>query len=485
MGEHVTRIPTPADGGSEAIHAAGLAVDHLDLETTERIRRAIPQARQAALAVKSRSESTDWKTGRFTGLPIAIYQNWLYEANREWRFTDGTLCVLWCVEFPDARSDYAEKHHYIASTRREYNAGRHQADAPIEPSVAYQRRTGAPPHVVAGPQPHQSESPREAALDIGAPPAMTAAAKAIGPTLTAKAGSAPPTAALAPGARELAIGSDPARTALRIRALDDYMASNVLAGRRFLCSSFPSCRASHPGLFYEGQLHHVGAHFDLTLNGRPFRVVVVGQEYGNGPACVTRQDRSHDVVVLTGHGKRFRRDGLHEARNPHMRGTTSVLRLLFGRSLGAEHPGELLELGAKRIHAFEAFALVNFLLCSAIDADQGEVGSKRGKSTKTMQTNCARHFLATMRILEPTVVVAQGKSVREWMRPIVEPLSSVSQSLERVSFDGHECLLASFTHPSVPSRDNWGSDERRPYLLEVVAPTVKAIHDAVSVPRSR
>jgi hypothetical protein len=77
--------------------------------------------------------------GEFTGLKIALYQNWLYEKNREWHFTDGTLCVLWCVEFPHANSDYAKNHKYIASTRRDYNNGKHQALAPSEPCVGYDR----------------------------------------------------------------------------------------------------------------------------------------------------------------------------------------------------------------------------------------------------------------------------------------------------------------------------------------------------------
>jgi hypothetical protein len=133
----MTPIPTPASGGTEAIHAAGVAVNRQRLESTESIRRAIPIARQAAAAAKSLSESTGWRVGRYTGLPIAIYQNWLYEMNRDWRFTDGTLCVLWCIEFPDARSDYPDKWHYIASTRGEYNRGRHQAPAPSVPCVGY------------------------------------------------------------------------------------------------------------------------------------------------------------------------------------------------------------------------------------------------------------------------------------------------------------------------------------------------------------
>ena len=130
-------MTTAAPLGREAIYAAGKAVNPRTPASTSQIRGAIPIARQAAMAIKNRSESTSWQIGDFTGLRIAIFQNWLYEQNRQWRFTDGTLAVLWSVEFPHARSDYAKHYDYIASTRTAYNSGRHQAPAPRTPSVAY------------------------------------------------------------------------------------------------------------------------------------------------------------------------------------------------------------------------------------------------------------------------------------------------------------------------------------------------------------
>ena len=78
--------------------------------------------------------------GRYTGMRIAKFQNWLYEQNRGWHFRDETLCVLWCVEFPDAKSDYPAHLDYIDSTRRDYNAGKHQAPPPRVPCVSYDRR---------------------------------------------------------------------------------------------------------------------------------------------------------------------------------------------------------------------------------------------------------------------------------------------------------------------------------------------------------
>lgn len=56
------------------------------------------------------------------------------------------------------------------------------------------------------------------------------------------------------------------------------MAANVLNDRRFICRHFDECLASTKGRgkFHEGQLSHVGRRYDLL---RPFRIVVVGQEY--------------------------------------------------------------------------------------------------------------------------------------------------------------------------------------------------------------
>ena len=268
-------IPSAASLGLEAIHAAGLAVNALDLDDTGRLRRAIPLARQAAVAVKSRSESTDWKIGRFTGLPIAIYQNWLYEHNREWHFTDGTLCVLWCVEFPDAKSDYPEKRHYIASTRRDYNSGRHQADAPATLCVGYDRN-GRATETGASLTPRTASPVQRPGTPFSPVSALSVSNKEEAPLTAGGTGS--PSARQSP--KRMVVSSHPDATARRVRALDAYMSAHVLDKRRFLCSTGAQCRGSHSGDFFEGQLHHVGTHYDISLGGSAFRVVVVGQDTG-------------------------------------------------------------------------------------------------------------------------------------------------------------------------------------------------------------
>ncbi len=144
------------------------------------------------------------------------------------------------------------------------------------------------------------------------------------------------------------VTSDPARTAARIAALETYFREAVMRGDRFVCPHFAECKASVSGSYLEGQLHHVGAHYDLAMDGVPTRIVVVGQEYGAGPARATLAVRS-EKMRQSAHEHRFcAEDGL-PARNPHMRGTTSLLRLLFAKKLGTGYESEFVCLAAPRI----------------------------------------------------------------------------------------------------------------------------------------
>ncbi len=207
--------------------------------------------------------------------------------------------------------------------------------------------------------------------------------------------------------------TDLTATVGRIEELQKYFDKSVLRNGQFICSSKDECKGSHPGTFCEGQLPHVGTHYDLTRNGAPFRIVVVGQEYGHPPNHVDIIARRRMIVDTFGTSRRFRAENGFRARNPHMKGCTSLLRLLFGKDLGSDYEGESVELGGTRIHIFDCFALVNFLLCSALP--RGSIcsdelilrGGKRGEATRIMQRHCARHFGATLERLEPTIIVVQ------------------------------------------------------------------------------
>jgi hypothetical protein len=247
-------------------------------------------------------------------------------------------------------------------------------------------------------------------------------------------------------------------------ALTTFFNKRVLKGDSFICKNYLECKNSHQGIFYEGQLHHVGDRYEVTFNEKPFRIMVVGQEYGHEPAKVGMDARSEMVLQDTGLLKTF------SERNPHMRGVTSALRLLYGLPLGSDRSSELMQTDAERFHLFEAFALVNYLLCSAVDHETG----RRGKATQTMLRNCQDHFKKAVEILDPSIMVIQSKGFWKTIANAFERVTQITDNLYRARLGEEEIIVAVFAHPSTPdNRSNWGRSADTPYLLNTVAPTLK------------
>jgi hypothetical protein len=264
--------------------------------------------------------------------------------------------------------------------------------------------------------------------------------------------------------------ADSVATIGRVARLQAYVDEHVLTQGQFICSTQRACIESHPDAFYKGQLPHVGTHYDLTRNGAQFRIVVVGQEYGDECELVDLNAR-RAMIEGSGWRKRFSAEPpKFKARNPHMKGCTSVLRLLFGKDLGKDREGEFVQLDRTSIHLFDCFALVNFLLCSAVLPG----GSKKGRSTSTMQSNCAPHFREQLELLEPTVIVIQGVNVLQWMKNA--GFDALSREVDQtVQINGRATRVLAFTHPAAYGKDNWGISDRTQYLREKLEPTVKRV----------
>ena len=253
------------------------------------------------------------------------------------------------------------------------------------------------------------------------------------------------------------IVSSPDRTLERTAQLSQYLRAEVL-NERFLCRSYDVCRAScSDRVFYEGQLPHVGQHYDLQVDGKPTRIVVVGQEYGHGPALVRLEGRA--AMIRDAAAKGFR------GRNPHMKGTTTILRLLLHRNAGDDALNEQL-FPNSAVHIFEGFALVNYLLCSAIESSRGlGVGGAKGLSSPKMRQNCASHFRQTIEILDATIIIAQGIGVGKWIK-------KAYKLADRGPIDiiGNAKLLT-LVHPSARSHC-WGNSLRSEYLRNTVVPAI-------------
>ncbi len=271
---------------------------------------------------------------------------------------------------------------------------------------------------------------------------------------------------------------DGEKTAGRIRSLQQYYDNNVLLGCDFVCESKRICKGSIGQGFeyYEGQLSHVGDRYDLAVNGQELRLVITGISYGHCPPKVDMERRRETIVEKVGMRQRFY-GRKHVARNPHMRGTTLLLRRVLGGEAsireysdwkGEFAGGEIL----RENHIYNMFALVNLLLCSAC------AGSARDRSSATMRSECFKHYMNTLRILRPTMVIFETLGSFE---PLVRDAGLAASWHRRganwgyFDGDGLEFVVCEFYHPSHPMH-LWGC-QPGPYFRETVLPTLSvALH---------
>lgn len=256
---------------------------------------------------------------------------------------------------------------------------------------------------------------------------------------------------------------DREKTQARIETLDKYFQENVMCDGRFVCQSFLACRQSHPHDFYEGQLHHIGEGYDCYISSLPFRIAIVGQEYGHAPRLVSMAARRNMILKETGLEKVFTQ------RNPHMRGTTSALRILFDLFNENDSRSEFIEGGGERLHIFDTFAMVNYLLCSAIRQGEGS----RGHATQTMLKNCQRHFYFSLTTLQPNVIIVQSKGFSKFILETFDSKRQLTNELFEVRLHGHRSIVVTLSHPSTPSNShNWGRSHTTPYLESTVKPAL-------------
>lgn len=266
---------------------------------------------------------------------------------------------------------------------------------------------------------------------------------------------------------------DSATTAARIGLLEGYMSENVFGADGFVCANADACRRSvlvdsqgrrrDDRSFSEGQLSHVGHHYDLLQDRLPLRILVVAMETGREHVGVTLADRRLQLAQSASLP--------FASRNPHMRGTTSVLRASIGRPPSDDRVGELIALPSEPdlVHLFDCYAMANIRLCSATVA-----GTSTSKGTATMSRNCLRHLAATIEILEPTVVIVQGVPVAKELDALVSTRERITPELRMATICGVDVALACFTHPSAKSlSQHWGRLTSANYLWDTVVPTMK------------
>jgi hypothetical protein len=251
-----------------------------------------------------------------------------------------------------------------------------------------------------------------------------------------------------------------------VEPLDAYFRDNVFGCRHMASCQMSAERKGH--CFNAVQLPHVGELYDLSHEGRPFRIAVCGQEAGGAKGDGSIAGRSSRM-------SKWGRDKSFSERNPHMQGTTSALRLLFGLPLSSETRDDLIIVNGEYRHLFDVFALINALTCSSTAAATG----KNGKPTREMKRNCVEHLRATVQILRPTVLVVQGKVAAEMLK---QAFPDMQVRPKGGWIPGTDTFVPFLSHPSARpdprrgdrARLDW-ADLDSPYLLDEVAPLLSGL----------
>ncbi len=206
------------------------------------------------------------------------------------------------------------------------------------------------------------------------------------------------------------ISHDNADRLQRYNRLKDYLSAALYEeDRRFKCTHHLACAASCKDgkTLQTGEAPGVGDYYSLMVDGKPLRIVVVGISIGwvdvatDGKILHSLEERTRKV-----HRADFRPD------NPHMRGTILALQTLFGQEAyvnkDGRHSAELfgLRLVSGLVNLSMCYAMANRVACSA-----GPASKRSDMTTPLMHENCEEHFFNYLDILEPTVIIVQGKEI--------------------------------------------------------------------------
>ena len=162
--------------------------------------------------------------------------------------------------------------------------------------------------------------------------------------------------------------------------------------------------------------------------------------------------------------------------NPHMRGVGLALRLAFGGDLGDDDRGLHLQTSDGPVHVLDAYAMANLLLCSAV-----QLGTVRSRSTPTMRRNCAPHLGATLDVLEPTLVISQGRTVSAPFATLVDVVAEPAPAVRVCERNGRRFVWVDLHHPTYAW--SWLS---HPYLHRTAAPAItlgRAVARSIAAPR--
>ena len=222
----------------------------------------------------------------------------------------------------------------------------------------------------------------------------------------------------------------------RRNQLQSFYAANRLLVSNFCCQHAAACRKAAVRDLYRGSEAHVGCRY-----GEGLRVVVVSLDTGGKGESLDKRCKTIQSL--------YRPDGDTLHMNPHMRGTTQLLKAIYGPDNG---------------NLYELYAMTNAAKCSRADPGSAKV-------PRVLYENCSEFVVPELACLDPQMIVTQGNEA--WRALRAGDVLSAAHKADLEDWVAHQAA-------GVVVRD-WLRSLAREYLRTVSVadrdvPTLKTIH---------
>jgi hypothetical protein len=184
---------------------------------------------------------------------------------------------------------------------------------------------------------------------------------------------------------------DTEKTQARYAALQAYYQTHGLNADSFACRYWSACSTSQkPGNInqYAGGTVGLMPFYDVSYRNQAVRIFVIGKEESHDPnkpygTASNFEARSHHCLATI----------FAQRRTNHIKGTLLTLQRIFG---------------VESDYVYASYALGNALRCGFQKPDVA-TNTSALQDTPTMWQNCIGYLVREIEILEPTLIIAQGR----------------------------------------------------------------------------
>lgn len=256
------------------------------------------------------------------------------------------------------------------------------------------------------------------------------------------------------------------KTGERIQSLNNYYSKEIVGQIKQLESKISKKR-----LCLRTVLPHIGLRYDCVRNraGNAFRILVMGRE--------ALDEKKFSIAART---EQILSTGLKpfSERNPHMKGTTILLKFILKDLCGLKFDQSKEEI-IDHCHIFNYFALANWHIHGCFD------GSNPKYHYVSMTEIAGKNFIELIKILEPSIAILQGSTI--WLNDALNRISVFYDGLhwEHEGNDdftvfririGNKLMFNAirFYHPTQRNSKSWTMEDD-PYFNKTIIPRLHNI----------